>query len=126
MNTPVRIRTTISITPEAHAVFKRMAEAANMSTSKAMGEWLADTSDAAEMIVLKMEEAKKAPLKVMREMQSMLAGLSDTVNDANVQIREIRKGRRSIALATASGPSASKAPSSNTGLKSPPHAKKRG
>ena len=70
-----RIRTTISLTPEAYEVFKRMAAATNMSVSRAMGDWLTDTADAAMMITTKMEEAKSAPVRVMRELQAMVAGI---------------------------------------------------
>lgn len=109
-----RIRTTISITPEAHAVFKRMAEAANMSTSKAMGEWLGDTAEAAEMIVLKMEEAKRAPMAVMREMQAMVAGMSDVLDSDMKKVRAL--GRSGVRGAARSGPMPSVPPSSNTGV----------
>lgn len=121
-----RIRTTISITPEAHAVFKRMAEAANMSVSRAMGEWLSDTADAAEMIVLKMEEAKKAPMRVMRELQAMMAGISDEVASDIVKVRKSGSSAAGLVPASASRAFALKAPSSNTGLKSPPKIKSRG
>jgi hypothetical protein len=119
-----RLRTTISITPEVHEVFKRMAEAGNMSVSRAMGEWLADTADAAELIVLKMEEAKKAPMRVMRELQAMVAGMSDQVDMDIEKVRKMTRGGIRVALPPAvdSAP----APSSNTGLKSPKNGKGRG
>jgi hypothetical protein len=107
-----RIRTTISLTPEALEVFKRMAEAGNMSVSRCMGEWLSDTADAAEMITLKMEEAKKAPMKVMREMRAMVAGLGASVLDAEEEVRQMRRAPR----VASGGPIP---PSSNTGGKSP-------
>ena len=86
-----RVRTTISVTPEAHEIFKRMASASNMSVSMAMGEWLTDTADAAQMIVLKMEEAKKAPMRVMREMQAMVAGMASGINEDFATLREKKK-----------------------------------
>ena len=75
-----RIRTTISIPLEAHAVFVRMAAAANMSVSRTMGDWLTDTADAATLITSKMEEAKKAPMRVMRELRAMVAGMGEEVD----------------------------------------------
>lgn len=113
-----RIRTTISITPEALAVFKRMAEAGNMSISRCMGDWLVDTADAAEMLTLKMEEAKRAPLQVMREMRAMVAGLGISVDETEAEVR----ARRAVARAsgTRAGASAPKPPSSNTGVLVPP------
>lgn len=119
-----RIRTTISLTPETLEIFKRMAEAGNMSVSRAMGEWLGDTADAAQMIVLKMEEAKKAPMRVMREMQSMIAGMSDQVDLDIGMIRE--KAAGGVRAAGRRSPSSAPAPSSNTGLKSLEKGKKGG
>lgn len=113
-----RTRTTISLDPEVLVIFKRMADAANMSVSRCMGDWLTDTADAAEMITLKMEEAKKAPLKVMREMRAMVAGMSkevdaiaDTVREARKQERDVRQAQPGVRSESAAVP-----PSSNTGV----------
>jgi len=119
-----RIRTTISIKPEVLEVFRRMAEAGNMSVSRAMGEWLDDTSDAAQMIVLKMEEAKKAPMRVMRELQAMVAGMSDQVDMDIEKVRQMTTAGVRVAARPAAA--AAPAPSSNTGLKSPKKGKGRG
>ena len=116
-----RIRTTISLTPEAYEVFKRMAEAANMSVSRAMGDWLTDTADAAMMITAKMEEAKSAPVRVMRELQAMVAGMKTEVEDITEVVRERRRQERGVQHAqrgAAADPGAVP-PSSNTGGKSP-------
>lgn len=109
-----RIRTTISLTPEALEIFKRMADAGNMSVSRCMGDWLTDTADAAELITLKMEEAKRAPMAVMREMRAMVAGLNSSVIETEEEVR-LRRTARAPAGAAAQQP-----PSSNTGGKSPP------
>lgn len=117
-----RIRTTISLTPEAYEVFKRMAEAANMSVSRAMGDWLTDTADAAMMITTKMEEAKSAPVRVMRELQAMVAGMSKEVDDITEVVREKRREERGVRPRASGGVRAAAAdvpPSSNTGGKSP-------
>jgi len=120
-----RIRTTISLTPEALEIFKRMADAGNMSVSRCMGDWLTDTAEAAEMITLKMEEAKRAPLRVMNEMRALVAGLADSVDETTDQVREARRqGREGGAAAPPSGPaeasSGAEPPSSNTGVLVPP------
>lgn len=113
-----RIRTTISLEPEVLEIFKRMADAGNMSVSRCMGDWLTDTADAAQMITLKMEEAKKAPLKVMREMRAMVAGMGATVDDIEEEVRAHRAvGRVSGTRAGAPLPGP---PSSNTGVLVPP------
>lgn len=110
-----RIRTTISITPEALAVFKRMAEAGNMSISRCMGDWLVDTADAAEMLTLKMEEAKRAPLKIMREMRAMVAGMGLGIDELEVEVRARRQPAERSRAAQVPKP-----PSSNTGVLVPP------
>lgn len=119
-----RIRTTISIKPEVLEVFRRMAEAGNMSVSRAMGEWLDDTADAAQLIVLKMEEAKKAPMRVMRELQAMVAGMSDQVDTDMEKVRQMT--RRGACGAAPAGAAGAPAPSSNTGLNTPEKGKGKG
>jgi len=120
-----RIRTTISLTPEALEIFKRMAEAGNMSVSRCMGDWLEDTSDAAQMVMLKMEEAKREPLRVMKEMRALVAGLGDSLNEADEDVRKaLREARAGGAAAPPSEPDEARSdaepPSSNTGVLVPP------
>lgn len=118
MKKPERTRITVSIPTEALDVYRQMAAAGGMSVSYCMGEWLADTAEGAQFLALKMEEAKKAPMAVMRELQSMMGGIQDHIKTDVVTLRErgtlsdapARKGSR----ATAGGP-----PSSNRGGKSP-------
>lgn len=113
-----RIRTTISITPEVLAVFKRMGEAGNMSTSRVIGEWLSDTAEGAEMIVLKMEEAKRAPMAVMREMQALVAGMAEVVDSDMEKVRALSGRRSGAAQAHQRGAreEAAPPPFSNTGV----------
>lgn len=117
-----RIRTTISLTPEVYEIFKRMAEASNMSVSRTMGDWLTDTADAATMITAKMEEAKSAPVRVMRELQAMVAGMSKEVDGITEVVREKRREERAVGPRASGGvrpASTAVPPSSNTGGKSP-------
>ena len=108
-----RIRLTITVTPEVHEVFSRMAAAAGISLGKCMGEWLGDTIDGAQFVAQKMEEAKKAPRLVMREMQAFSRGLLDEVNATAEEIARPSRKR------SAARPADSSPPSSNTGGKSP-------
>ena len=113
-----RIRTTISIPVEAHAVFVRMAAAANMSVSRTMGDWLTDTADAATLITSKMEEAKKAPMRVMRELRAMVAGMGEEVDSIMDEAR--KTGALAVRDAQRCGPpvasdSVPVPPCSNTG-----------
>jgi len=110
-----RIRTTISLSPEAYDVFKRMAEAGNLSTSRCMGDWLADTIEAAEMITVKMEEAKRAPMRAVREMRAMVAGMVLTDDAAQVRGRS-QPGLTAARARTDRAGGAGVPPSSNTGV----------
>ena len=71
------VRLTITVTPEVHAAFRRLADASGMSMGKAMGEWLGDTLEAVEFMAEKMEQARAAPRLVMQEMHAYALGLAD-------------------------------------------------
>ena len=114
-----RIRLTISVTPEVHAVFTRMSEVGGISLGKCMGEWLADTIDGAQFVAQKMEDARKAPRVVMREMQALSRGIVDEVDEIARQVRgglQVPDAQRQAPA----GRRASSPPSSNTGGKVPP------
>lgn len=76
-----RIRTTITVPAEVHAVFTRMSEAAGISLGRCMGDWLTDTLDGAQFVAQKMEEAKRMPKTVMREFQAMASGLHEAISE---------------------------------------------
>ncbi len=75
--TTERVRLTISVSPEVHATFVRLAKASGLSLSRAMGDWLSDTIDAANFTAEKVEQARAAPKIVMREMHAYALGLAD-------------------------------------------------
>lgn len=125
-----RIRLTISITPEVHAVFQRMSAASGMSMSRAMGEWLEDTSEAALFMASKLEEARAAPRLVARELHSYALGLADQTLQL---IESVRAGTSGGGAATAAQqaagrrvPGGSIPPFSNTGGKGPSKVTNRG
>ena len=74
-----RIRLTISVTPEAHEIFSRMAVSMGVSLGRCMGDWLSDTSEGAQFVAQKVEDAKRSPMTVMRELQSMANGLGEAI-----------------------------------------------
>ena len=118
-----RVRLTISITPEVHAIFSEMAQASGLSLSRAIGDWLQDTAEGAQFVAAKMAEARRAPQKVMEELQGMAAGLSGgsadrVLSQIQAKAREA-SGRGPRLRGGASKPLVERAPSSNTGLKSP-------
>lgn len=84
-----RVRLTISVTPEVHATFQRLANAGSMSISRAMGDWLGDTIDAASFMAEKMEQARAAPKLVARELHAYALGLADETSQV---LQAVRKG----------------------------------
>lgn len=56
-NKPIRL--TITVTPEVHAAFERLAAASGVSMSRCMGEWLGDTLDAVEYTATLVEKARQ-------------------------------------------------------------------
>lgn len=116
---PTRIRTTISVDREVHDIFVKMADAAKMSVSRCMGEWLADTAEGAQFVAQKMVEARQSPMLVMREMQAYSVGITQEVDKTVAQMRKGLRAAPTRSAGSAPSPAAS-APSSHTGLKSPP------
>ena len=86
------VRLTITVTPEVHAAFRRLADASGMSMGKAMGEWLGDTLEAVEFMAEKMEQARAAPRLVMQEMHAYALGLADETKQVLEQVR--KRGQR--------------------------------
>lgn len=116
-----RIRTTISIEPHVHEIFKEMAAAAGTSVSRIMGEWLSDTAEGAQFITQKMKQARQTPMLAMRELQAGALGINDEVASMMASMRAGGFGVGYPQGATPVSPVPPlKAPSSNTGLKSPP------
>lgn len=111
-----RIRLTIAVTPEVHAEYTRLAELAGVSVSRAMGDWLADTIEGAQLVALKMRQAKESPQKVLRELEDAAVRSRDTID------RVLAEGRSQGAAANAGGRRgalAGEPPCSPTGVKVP-------
>jgi hypothetical protein len=129
------IRLTISVTPEVHAGFERLASASGMSMSKCMGEWLADTLDAVEYTSKMVEKARLAPKMVMREVHAYALGLADetgavlsamkkgqSIGEVAAQVLPVKKGRRAAGDMPEAGAGRTAdllPPSCNTGGKVP-------
>lgn len=112
------IRLTISVTPEVHAAFTRLAKVTSSSLSKAMGDWLEDTVEGAQLMATKMEQFRAAPKQVMQEMHAMTLGLADEAASLVERMRDKgRADRAGLARDARSGGSARLSPSSNTGGK---------
>ena len=81
------IRLTITVTPEVHAAFSKLAEASGMSLGRAMGEWLEDTLDAVQYTAEMVEKARSAPKMVMREVHAYALGLADETGALMAKLR---------------------------------------
>lgn len=102
-SSPDNVRLTITVTPEVHAAFKRLAEASGMSISRAMGDWLGDTLEAAETMTTMVEKARAAPRLALQEIQAYALGLSDETGEL---IRRVRAKGEAERRAEPAGPSA--------------------
>ena len=130
-------RVSVPVSAEVLEVFQRLAKAGNMSTGKAMAEWLGDTVEAAEFMAATMEKARAAPKVVMREMHAYALGLTDETGELLRQMT--RKGeivrakeRAAVARERSAGDGSEglsdtlTPPVSNTGGKVPEKGQKRG
>ena len=54
------VRLTIPVSAEVHEAFTRIAKATKMPVGRAMGEWLGDTIEAAQLMAEKLEQARAA------------------------------------------------------------------
>ena len=84
------IRTTVPIEPETYEAYKRMSEVSGVSMGRAIGSWLEETKDAALMIALKMEQAKREPARVLRELELMTEGAITIADEALTSYRKAR------------------------------------
>ena len=117
---PTSVRVTITVTPEVHETYKRLAKVSSMSLSRTMGEWLGDTMEAAEFMATKMEQARAAPGIVMREMHAYAMGLADETGSLVERMRQKGKEDRSALGSDARGGlPVPIPPPSNTGGKGP-------
>ncbi len=118
-----QVRVTVSIDSEHLAVYRQMAELANLSLSRCLGEWLGDTVDSALFVSANMAKARKAPQAVLNELMALSAGSHDEILKLKGEIR--KKGRAGRSTAGDPLPPLTP-PLSNTGVKVPQRGAKRG
>lgn len=115
------VRVTVPVSPEVLGIFQRLAKAGSMSTGRAMGEWLADTVEAAELMASTMERARAAPKIVTAEIHAMLLGMTDQTKELMDKFAKM-KGARLAESGKRSAPlpggllATLKTPPSNTGV----------
>lgn len=88
--TPANIRLTITVTPEVHAAFVRMAQVASLPIGRCMGEWLGDTLEGVEFLTAQLERAREAPRQVVKEMRQLALGSADLADEL---LRDMRAGK---------------------------------
>ena len=111
------VRLTIPVSAEVHEAFTRIAKATKMPVGRAMGEWLGDTIEAAQLMAEKLEQARAAPRLVMQEMHAYALGLADETGALLDKVRkEGQKAREGRALADRPAAAAPTTPPSNTGV----------
>jgi hypothetical protein len=88
--TPANIRLTITVTPEVHAAFVRMAQVASLPIGRCMGEWLGDTLEGVEFLTTQLERAREAPRQVVKEMRQLALGSADLADEL---LRDMRAGK---------------------------------
>lgn len=127
-------RISVPVDADTLEVFERLAKAGNMSTGRAMAEWLRDTVEAAELMASTMERARAAPKIVTAELHAMMLGMADQTKELKDRFAKLGKdpsavpgkaGRRTSADAGSfldfveSLPKSAIPPSCNTGGKVP-------
>ena len=127
-------RISVPVDPETLAVFQRLGKAANLSTGKAIAEWLRDTVEAAELMAATVERARAAPKVVTAELHAMMLGMADQTKELQDKYAKFKgalpdAGAGGSAAASAGRPNAPIPPSCNTGgklLKKPTKDQTRG
>ena len=83
-------RVSVPVSAEVLAIFERLAKAGNMSTGRAMAEWLADTVEAAELMASTMERARAAPKIVTAEIHAMMLGMAEQTKEMSDKFRKYK------------------------------------
>ena len=121
--TEERVRFTISVDGDVHDAFADLAHSRGVSLSRCIGDWLRDTAEGAQMVTMKMNDARRSPAEALQ------AFLRDAVVPGMEEVR--RKNPHLFPAAVdAQRPRPAGAvrpklpPSSNTGGKSPGKARR--
>lgn len=113
------IRLTIPVSVEVHEAFTRIAQVTKQPVGRAMGEWLADTVDAANFMAQTLEKARAAPKLVAQELHAYALGIGDETSELLRKLREEGRaadGLRDARSAPGGRPTAGPTPPSNTGV----------
>lgn len=83
-------RVSVPVDGEVLAVFERLAKVGNMSTGRAIAEWLSDTVEAAQLMASTMERARAAPKLVTAELHAMMLGMADQTKELQDKYAKFR------------------------------------
>lgn len=129
LSTPTKAhRISVPVAPDVLAIFERLAKAGNMSTGRAIAEWLADTVEAAQLMASTMERARAAPKIVTAELHAMMLGMADQTKELQDKFAKFKGPMDGVATggglptagaARAVGDLMAGPPSCNTGGKVP-------
>jgi hypothetical protein len=113
-------RISVPVDAEVLAIFQRLGKAANLSTGKAIAEWLKDTVEAAELMAATVERARAAPKVVTAELHAMMLGMADQTKELQDKYAKFKGALADRGASGARpGPTAPTPPSCNTGGKLP-------
>jgi hypothetical protein len=90
---PKPSRVSVPLSGEALHAFQILAKAQNVSTGKAIAEWLEETIDAVLYLSKILEEARSAPKLVAQKMHAFALGLADESGALLEQIKTESKQR---------------------------------
>ena len=124
-------RVSVPVSGEVLEIFERLAKAGNMSTGRAIAEWLSDTVEAAELMASTMERARSAPKLVTAELHAMALAMGEQTKGMMDRFSRLKASPASGGAPLVGRsreqeqPSMSQVPPScNTGGKVPPRTKK--
>lgn len=123
-------RVSVPVSSDVLEVFERLAKAGNMSTGRAIAEWLGDTCEAAQLMASTMERARAAPKLVTAELHAMMLGMADQTKELQDKYRKFKGpiggGGDGVTESAArhSGGADANPPPCNTGGKVPQNTKK--
>jgi hypothetical protein len=111
-------RVSVPLSGEALQAFQTLAKAQNLSTGKAIAEWLEETIDAVVYLASLLEEARSAPKLVAQKMHAFALGLADESGALVEQIKAESRAARPVGTRSGSagrGDRISVPPPCNTG-----------
>jgi hypothetical protein len=117
--TEERVRFTIAVDGDVHDAFAALAHSRGVSLSRCIGEWLRDTAESAQMVTMKINDARRSPAEAMHVFlrDAIVPGMDD-VRRKNPHMFP-PSARAEGARSADAGARPKVPPSSNTGGKSP-------